>query len=170
MWFGFAFVALGFVAGQLVGLSATSLATSLLGLLFAFGGGSAIAVLKNLEGADRIVACKGIFLLSVGCLAGIYAGIYMSQHQVFTPDRTVAAARIKSGETPYLRKNVTAAALAVDQRKANRDLTAAQAVDELVDIADRAKQTADAVRSRQKRGVISDQQAYDELFAFFSGE
>jgi hypothetical protein len=170
MWFGLAFVALGFLAGQLVALSASSLATSLLGLLFAFGGGSAISLLKKLEGADRILACKGIFLLSVGCLTGIYSGIYVSQYQVLTPDRTVAAARVKSGSVQYLRENVTTAALAVAQRKANRDLTTAQAVDELVGIVDRASRKADEVRRRQQGGVISDQEAYDELFAFLSGE
>lgn len=170
MWFALAFLALGFLAGQLVSLSAASLAKSLLGLLFAFGGGSAIALLKKLEGADRIQACKGIFLLSVGCLAGIYGGIYVTEHQLLTPDRTVAAARMKSGSVPYLRENLTSAALAVDQRKANSDLTAAQAVEELVGIAGRANQKANEVRSRWQRGAISDKQAYDELFAFLSSE
>jgi len=169
MWFALAFLMLGFLAGQLVALSAASLAESLLGLLFAFGGGSAIALLKKLDGADRILACKGIFLLSAGCLAGIYGGIYVSQHQLLTPDRAVAAARIKSGAVTYLRENLTSAALAVDQRKANGDLTAAQAVEELVNIAGRADQKANDVRTRWQRGAITDQQAYDELFALLSG-
>jgi hypothetical protein len=94
----------------------------------------------------------------------------VSEHQVLTPDRTVAAARMRSDSTKYVRENVTTAALAIDQRKANRDLTAGQAVDELAGIASRANQKADDVRRRQQRGVISDQEAYDELFAFLSGE
>jgi hypothetical protein len=170
MWYALAFVALGFLVGQLVSLSAASLAKSLLGLLFAFGGGSAIGLLKKLEGGDRILACKGIFFLSMGCLAGIYGGIYVSEHQMLTPNRTVAEARMKSGEVKYLRKDVTAAALAVDQLRANHDLTDAQAVGQLVEIVERVRQKSDDVRSREQRGVISDKEAYDELFAFLSGE
>jgi len=170
MWLSLAFLVLGFLTGQLVSLSATSLAQSLLGLLFAFGGGSAVALLKNLEIPDRTTACKAILFLSVGCLAGIYAGIYVTQHQTLTPNRTVAAERIKSGAVGYLRENVSAAALAIDQLKANGDLTPAQATQELADITDRASKKANDVLSREQRGVISDKDAYNELFAYLAGE
>jgi len=47
MWYFMAFATLGFLIGQLAGMTASSVTSTLLGLLFAFGGGTASIVAQT---------------------------------------------------------------------------------------------------------------------------
>jgi len=65
---------LGLLVGNLVGMTAESVATPLLGLLFAFIAGSVIALLGKLPPEDRRLAGQCIAALSLGCLSARTAG------------------------------------------------------------------------------------------------
>src|SRR5688500_11854820 len=85
MWLIVAFSMLGLLVGNLVGLSATSVVTPLLGLLFAFAGSSVIAFLHKLTQQDRKVASYAMTALSVACLVGIYSGVLVNEYRLLTP-------------------------------------------------------------------------------------
>lgn len=70
MWIVIGFAALGFLIGNLVGLTAHSVVTSVLTLIFAFTGGSIIAFLGKLTLDDRRVAGQAICCLSLCCVLG----------------------------------------------------------------------------------------------------
>lgn len=80
-----AFLSLGFVVGNVVGMSASPIANTLVGLLFAFAGGSAVAFLRKLDETSRLQACQMITAASIGCLAGLYAGILVCEHRLLSP-------------------------------------------------------------------------------------
>ena len=84
-WAAFSFGALGLLVGNLVGFTAESITASIVPLLFAFGGGSAIAFLQKLSVPDQRTAASAIFGLSLGCLVGLYAGLYVAERQLLTP-------------------------------------------------------------------------------------
>lgn len=85
MWIIAAFLILGLLIGNLTGFTVDSVVGSLITLLFAFGGGSAIAFVKDLDQIARKHVGQTILALSIGCLLGIYMSIYISEHQLFTP-------------------------------------------------------------------------------------
>jgi hypothetical protein len=92
MWLIVAFAALGLLIGNLVGLTAQSVVSSLLGLLFAFVGGSVLVFLEKLTPEIRKLAGQSILALSVSCLIGTYVGIVVSEWQLLSPKRTVKPA------------------------------------------------------------------------------
>lgn len=80
-----AFACLGFLVGNLIGLSAESTLGVVMPLLFAFGGGSALAFLHQISEANRRTAAKAVVSLTLACLVGTYAGIVVSERQWLTP-------------------------------------------------------------------------------------
>ncbi len=183
MWEFVAFIALGFLIGQLVGLSSASVTTSILGFLFAFGGGSAIGFLKSLQPDERRLASQAIFALSISCMAGVYVGIYVSEHQLLTPKQVIvqrerageaaapsAAARVSVTDRKYLKQNITAAVYAIDQKRANGNLTATQAFDELAVLSSQIGNEAKSLTERRDRGEITADSAYNALYEALAGE
>ena len=76
----YAFLMLGFLIGNLTGLSASPITSVLIPTLFAFLGGSILVFLEKIAPADRRVASWSIGTFSFGCLVGTYLGIAVSAH------------------------------------------------------------------------------------------
>ena len=87
-WSVAGFVALGYLTGTLVGMSASPVTGALVGLLFAFAGGSGVAFFKTLTPEERVSAGQGIMALSLGCLLGVYSGIVVSEFRLLSPRGT----------------------------------------------------------------------------------
>ena len=100
----FAFACLGFVIGNLVGLSAESTLSVVLPLLFAFGGGSAVAFLHKLPPSERRLAAAAVVTLSLSCLIGVYTGIVVSEHQLLSPSIDDSDDRTAVADRKYLRR------------------------------------------------------------------
>jgi len=112
-----AFLMLGFLIGNLVGMSAESLVATLMPLLFTFGGGSAIGLLHKVDEVSRKVAFTAIFTLSIGCLSGVYLGVAISEYQLLSPvsDRSKQRDADAITHSKYLRSYLTSEAEQIDQ-------------------------------------------------------
>lgn len=131
MWTIAAFLALGFLIGNLAGLTSESITNTLMGLLFAFAGGSAITFMHKLDEIARANASKAIFSLALACLLGIYSGIFISEHQLLSPHEQKVAGRANIESRKYLRENLFPLAQTIDQKKANGHLTPEEAYEQL---------------------------------------
>lgn len=134
-----AFLVLGFLVGNLVGLSSAEIVTALVGLLFAFAGGSVIALLRRLTPEDRGLAARALLSLSIGCLAGTYMGIVVSERQLLSPKTlrltrdslSASTAALSPDRFKYLRDATIQEANAIDVRYGARDLSCEEAYREL---------------------------------------
>ena len=132
MWTIVAFAALGFLIGNTVGLTASSVASSLISLLFAFGGGSAVAFLRKLNNDDRRSASQAVTALSLACLVGIYVGIWISESQILTPHRRQQDNSVQTiAERKYLRSALVTKTNEIDQAYQVGDLTPKVAYEQL---------------------------------------
>ncbi len=131
MWIFLAFTSLGYLVGNLVGLTAASVTGTLISLLFAFSGGSAIAFMHKIDADARTRANKAILALTLACLVGVYTGIYVSDNQLLTKDVTKIRERRTIEANKYTRNKFLSKANAVDQRRANNHLTWEEAYKEL---------------------------------------
>ena len=134
MWIVLAYTSLGFVIGNLVGLSAESVTSSILALLFAFGGGSAIAFVQKLDAASRKIASIAILSLSLSCLIGVYLGIGISEHQILSPQTEPSVQRSSIESRKYLRENLASKANAIDHRYQNEQISLQNAYDNLYEL------------------------------------
>lgn len=138
MWLAFGFAALGLLIGNLVGLTSHSVVTSVIGLLFAFGGTSILAFLSKIEQEDRKVAGQCVLALSLGCLLGTYAGISVSEWHILSP-RSAAATKQEGSPNAvnnsllnkYLDSASIASADAIDIEYQNKAITAEEAYERL---------------------------------------
>jgi hypothetical protein len=138
MWLVAAFLTLGFLVGNLAGLSSAAITNTIIGLLFAFGGGSAVAFLQKLDANARVHAGRAIFAISFGCLFGVYTGILVAEHQLLTPERERhkrADQRAKLEDRRYTRGEVANAAHAIDQHLTNGRIELREAYRQLYDLA-----------------------------------
>jgi len=127
-----AFAALGFLIGNLVGLTSESVVSALMPLLFAFGGGTAVGFMPKLDPTAQRAASIAITALSLSCLLGTYVGIAVTEHQVLTPEpRRQARATASVADLKYVRSFIVTQADQIDQRRANGELTAQQAYEAL---------------------------------------
>lgn len=127
-----AFVTLGFLIGNLMGLSAESTLTTVLPLLLTFGGGSAVAFLHKLKPDERKRASAAVVALSVSCLAGAYAGILAAEYQILTPrSDAIGAARVTVEDRKYFRSVDVDDVTRIDQRFRNKEFDAERAYREL---------------------------------------
>lgn len=102
--FGIAFASLGLLIGNMIGLSADSLVKVLIPAMFAFGGGSVLALLNKLTVNDQRTAAVSLIALSSFCLLGVYIGILQTEYRVFTPKTDGQNQReIITSEQKYLR-------------------------------------------------------------------
>lgn len=145
---------LGLLVGNLTGLSAQSVVTPLMGLLFAFVGGSVIAFLGKLPATDRRLAGQCVIALSLGCLIGTYAGIVVTEYQLLSPkggqvvaarktvagphspkDDQVAAARETAADPHhYVRSQVFGAAAAIHLQYAQNHISIEEAYRQLQEL------------------------------------
>jgi len=128
----FSFAALGVLVGTLVGLSASELATALLSILFAFAGTSAIAFAQVKGEQVKQVATSAILSLSIGCLIGIYSSVFVTEHQLLSPN-IIRPHRFSEPlvERKYIRDYQTNKTKTIDKLYSTGHLTAAQAYDSL---------------------------------------
>jgi len=141
MWIILGLAALGFLIGNLVGLTASSVVTPLLGLLFAFVGGSVLGLFHKLDERDRILAGRGVLALSLLCLVGTWTGILTNEHRWLSPARANIPENVGSGGSvqtkaaPYLRSAQIDAINQIDRKKETGGLTAEQAYEQLYRLA-----------------------------------
>ena len=133
MWLISGLLVLGLLIGNLVGMTAQSVVTALLGLLFAFVGGSLIALMGKLASSDRQLAGKCILSLSLGCLLGTYTGIFVSENQLLSNSDTPSS-RHAIAEKKYLRSEVLDHAQAVQSRYAQGAISTEEAYKALLSI------------------------------------
>ena len=128
-----AFVCLGFLIGNLVGLSAESTLAVLIPLLFTFAGGSAVAFLPKLDVESRRLAAAAVIALSLSCMAGVYSGIFVSEHQLLSPSSTRASSSSTRSiaENKYLKSINMRDVDAIHQQFRTNRLTAEQAYNQL---------------------------------------
>jgi hypothetical protein len=127
-----AFAALGFLIGNLVGLTSESVVSALMPLLFAFGGGTAVGFIPKLDAKARTAASVAITALSLMCLAGTYVGIAVSEYQLLTPpERRQARAEASVADLKYVRSFLVKSADEIDQQRAIGQLTTQQAYEAL---------------------------------------
>ena len=115
----FAFGCFGFLVGNLIGFTAESVVKSLIPLLFAFGGGSAIAFMGKLTEMEQVRASVAIGFFSLSCLLGTYTSILLVEHQIFTPERVINSDRegiTKITDRKLLRSTILSASSSIDQR------------------------------------------------------
>ena len=131
-----AFLSLGFLVGNLIGLSSDNVVTTILPLLFAFGGGSAVGFFHKIEEQFRKTAYQLIFALSISCLIGAYSGIVISEYQLLSPkERRQYRVESSIKESKYLfSQEIVSEANIVDQLYATGKLNIEDAYEELYKI------------------------------------
>ncbi len=128
-----AFAAAGLLIGLLTGMTATSVVSSLLSLLFTFLGGSVLVMLQKLSDEQIRTAYKGVFSLSVGCIVGLFAGLIISERQLLTPFANRAAERREGAVTPkYLKTSIAEKADAINADKETGRLSVEEAYGQLL--------------------------------------
>lgn len=170
MWTILAFIALGFLIGNLIGLTAESVTSSVLALLFAFGGGSAIAFIQKLNIQERVLASKAILALAISCLIGVYAGIYIAENQIFTPDEGRVEKRISIEDRKYLRENIVNSANSIDQLYANKQINLQKAYMEMYQLTLEIDSISKSIHKSYLSKEISLRKAYVELHEITAGE
>ncbi len=128
---GAAFASLGFLVGLLTGMTASAVVGSLLGLIFAFVGGSVIALLSKVDERQQLLAYKAIFALSTGAIVGLLGGILLSEWQLLGPRRAAGDGDTSIMARKYLRENVIPEANRIDQQKRQGLITADDAYEQL---------------------------------------
>ena len=127
-----AFICLGFLIGNLAGLSAGGVARTLLPLLFAFGGGSAVAFMQKLEPDNRKRAAVAIIALSISCLVGLYSGVLVAEYQWLSPEKEKAHLTRASIEArKYVREHLVSPANKIDTKLTNNELPIREAYEQL---------------------------------------
>lgn len=131
-----AFLSLGFLIGNLLGLSSNGVVKAIMPLLFAFGGGSAVGFLHKIEDRYRIIAYQLIFVFSISCLIGTYTGIIVSEHQLLSPERgQISRANSTIKDNKYLfSKEAISKADTIDQLYASELMKAEDAYQGLYEI------------------------------------
>jgi hypothetical protein len=133
---GAGLLALGILIGTLLAMSAQSLAKSVIAALFALFGGSLLAFLQKVPIHDQFKASIGVFGISIGCLIGIYSGLYVNEHQLLTPVSNRASTNSKQAsasdcDPKYLRANVMSQSNSIDQQYRTNQITGDRAYQEL---------------------------------------
>ena len=130
MWIVIGFAAMGLLLGNLLGMTAEPLVKYVIGILFTFVGGSVFAFLHKLNDKDRAVAGQAVFALSLGCLVGVYSGVWVNQHRSLSPATTASAAQAAAPE-PYLRNAKVDQANEIDRERQSGILTPEQAYEKM---------------------------------------
>jgi len=127
---GLAFLTLGFLIGTLVGMTSASVVSSLIPLLFAFGGGSAVAFLRKLDREAQRRASIAILYLSIGCIIGVYSGIIITENQFLSP-KTIKETTSSRDDRTYIRSNTITKVNYIDAQLEKGNLTTKEAYEQL---------------------------------------
>jgi hypothetical protein len=154
-WMALGFAALGFLVGNLVGLTAHSVVTSVLTLIFACAGGSVVAFLGKLNSDDRRAAGQMLFSLSVFCVLGTYTGIAISEWHLLSPRISTVSSlqpqpltdKVNNGEiialkTKYLDYLPVKEVDEIDWELRQKRITAQTAYDRLYSLLQKSPQTS----------------------------
>ncbi len=153
-----AFVCLGFLIGNLVGLSAESTLSVLVPLLFAFAGGSAIAFLHKLSTpSEQRTAGIAVIGLSLSCLLGVYVGIVVSEYQLLSPTENVVESLPQTGQETNLGSDDSS------PQPSSRASIADRKYLRTVDIS-----LVNQIDHRLKAGEFTTARAYEELYRLVS--
>jgi hypothetical protein len=126
------FGSLGLLIGTLLAMSAEPLAHGVIAAMFALFGGSLLSFLKRFESKDQIKTGFGVAAISIGTLIGVYSGLYITEHQLFTPQNLrVTSASMKESVPKYLRDFQMTRAETIDAQYRNNHITIQQAYDQL---------------------------------------
>lgn len=125
-----AFLSLGGVIGTLTAFTATGVVASLLPLFFAFAGGSAIAFSGQADRRAAVAASVAIIGMSLGCLLGVYTGIYVAQHKLLTPPES----RASPASGSYLREFSVDQAEMIEQLRQAGTLSTEDAYKQLLEV------------------------------------
>lgn len=131
MWIIISFTSLGFLIGNLVGLTSESTVVSLIGLLFVFAGSSAVSFMHKLSDHDKNNAGKAIMSLSISCLIGLYASIIISDNQLLTLGKNTSNSRETIASRKYVRENLISRVNDIDRDKGNKRITTEEAYEKL---------------------------------------
>ena len=165
----FAFVCLGFLIGNLVGMSAESTLGVIIPLLFAFGGGSAVAFLHKLDAGERRLAAAAVVAFSLSCLAGVHVGIVVSEYRLLSPAGEASEARVSiarnkyvSPDNKYLRAVDISEMNLIDQRYKSGEYTAEQAYEEIYELISPGE--LHLINERYESGESTVEEAYEEIY------
>ena len=167
--FGMAFGCLGLLVGTLLAFSSQSVVQAVVAALFAFFGGSILAVLGNKTRAEQQAVALGTLVLSVGALVGVYSGILVNEHQLLTPaNLRVAKATVVgvAASTPkkYIRAISLQMVTEIDQKLRTGFLTPEQAYDQLYKVPSTLVQLIGEIDRKRRTGVLTLEQAYGEMY------
>ena len=134
--FGFAFSCLGALVGTLLAFSSQSLVQAVVAAVFAFFGGTVLAVIGNKTRAEQQAVAVGTLGISLGALIGVYSGIYVNEHELLSPpgQKTLVSTGLTTPDKvyrKYLRENSLRAAAEIDQKRRTGVLTAEKAYEHL---------------------------------------
>lgn len=138
-----AFASMGFLVGNIAGLTSAPITQPLLAAVLAFGGGSIIAFQTKLN-KERLLpgALHAVTAFSLFALLGIYMGILVSEYQLLSPVNNIADNKTSDSidnKNPYLRSSVSRKIDELEDEVIAGIKTKPQAFDELVDLLKDAK-------------------------------
>lgn len=107
---GAGFAGLGVLVGILAGLSTAQLTTTLLGLLFGFGGGSIIALVQKLDAEAKKAAGLALLTFSLAATAGILGGLTIRLNDLLRTRPLESTTQGLQSRTDYM-KGATAQAV-----------------------------------------------------------
>jgi thiol:disulfide interchange protein len=97
------FLMLGLTTGFLTGMSSSPLAISMIALLFAFAGGSAVTLLTKLSRPQTELVGALLLALSVGTLIGCCAGVVVNENRLLTFRSLMARGTQTEHQESYLK-------------------------------------------------------------------
>lgn len=133
-WQFIGLLTLGFLIGNLIGLSANNHMETIMASLFAISGGVTILSIKNEDLTIVNLKLRALFFIALGCLIGVYFGIYLSESKSLTPDKTIVAGKEteeKIIDRKYLRSQTMTFVELIDQQLTNEEITVEEAYNEL---------------------------------------
>ena len=133
------FVSLGLLIGHIAGMTSAPVSNSLIGLIFAFGGGTAIGFLRKISKAERKTAAVCITSLCLSCLVGLYIGILVTEYRLLSPSSAssnIDVSQSRLSTKKYLREGVMKKIHHIDTKYRNNHLKCEEAYDEILSLID----------------------------------
>lgn len=127
---GIAFVSLGFLVGNIAGMSASPVAATVIASVFTLAGGSALALFQKLQEADIKRASQSIAAFSVSCLFGLYVGILVTEYQLLSPTNQQSETQSATADTRWDKKYVRTSEINNIDLEYLREREAAKTVEE----------------------------------------
>jgi hypothetical protein len=167
-----AFISLGFLIGNLVGLTSESVVMGIIPLLFTFAGGSAIAFFRKIPKEDQKKSAQALFAISFSCLIGIYFGIFISEYQLISK-KNEGENRFTIEQKKYLRTEIIKSVNAIDMRyrlSGSEGRNEKEFYKELNSVADALIKEVAAINNQYKKNEIDSKRAYELLIELLRGK